>query len=83
MYSFPFLKFFFNNTINFSNYPSTLRLADIMSVYRKVSQNEKYIYRLVVCSQTCQKFSQTLYMNKFLHFVQRHFADIKQAIRKE
>ena len=79
---FPFILDYVNNSINSLTFPSILKLADIISVYKKDSRYEKSNYRSISVLRNLSKIFENVLYDQISSFFENIFSKYQTGFRK-
>ena len=79
---FPFILDYVNNSINSLTFPSILKLADIISVYKKDSRYEKSNYRSISVLPNISKIFENVLYDRISSSFENIFSKYQTGFRK-
>ena len=77
-----FLNQTVNNTINFSDYPSNLKNADVTPAYKKDSRNDKSNYRPISILPNLSKIYENILNKQMTLYFEKKFSKYQTGFRK-
>ena len=73
----------FNNTLSFSEYPASLKYADVTSIFEKDDKTDKANYRPIIILTSLSKLYERFMQNQMYPYLNQIFSKYQCGFRKE